>query len=118
MNLNKLKKDQLINKIKDQENIRSSSWSQIITDIQNLLNGLKGLFLKLTLLTLIIKYFKKYKFVRKVLFFFNWIILSLFGISILDIYDSNLVLYLIEWIRSTHLYKILMEILENKTEKK
>ena len=115
MNLNKLNKDQLINKIKDQEN--KSSGNHIIKDIHNLYNILKGLFLKLTLLTLIIKYFKKYKFIRKILFFFNSIILSLFGISVLDIYDSNLVLNLIEWIRSTHLYKILIEILENKVEK-
>ena len=119
MNLNKLNKDQLINKIKDQQNIliSKSSGTQIIKDIISLFNGLKGLFLKLTLLSLLIKYFRKYKFIRKVLFFFNWIILSLFGISIIDIYDSNFALYLIEWIRSTHLYKILIEILEEKVEK-
>jgi hypothetical protein len=119
MNLNKLKKDQLINKIKDQQNVISpkSSGTQIIKDFQNLFITLKGLFLKLTLLSLIIKYFRKYKFIRKLLFFFNWIIISLFGISIIDIYDTNLVSYLIEWIRSTHLYKILIEILEDKVEK-
>ncbi len=122
MNLNKLNKDQLINKIKDQENVMSSNsfWSQIIQIIKhfrNLILGLKGLFMKITLLSLIIKYFRKYKFIRKILLFFNWIILSLFGISIIDIYDSNLVLYLIESIRSTHLYKVLIEIIENKVEK-
>jgi hypothetical protein len=72
--------------------------------------------MKLTLLSLIIKYFRKYKFIRKILLFFNWIILSLFGISIIDIYDSNFVLYLIESIRSSHLYKVLIEILENKVD--
>ena len=50
----------------------------------------------------------KYKFVRKVLLFFSWIILSLFWISVLDIYDTNLVSNSIEWIRSTHFYKILI----------
>jgi hypothetical protein len=71
MNLNKLNKDQLINKIKDQENIKSSFGVQIIKVAQNFFSGLKGLFLKLTLLTLIIKYFKKYKLIRKVLLFSN-----------------------------------------------
>lgn len=119
MNLNKLNKDQLINKIQDQDNIitNKSSGTQIIKDFQNLFITFKGLFLKITLLSLIIKYFRKYKFIRKLLFFFNWIIISLFGISIIDIYDTNLVSYLIEWIRSTHLYKILIEIFENKVEK-
>lgn len=116
MNLNKLNKDQLINKIKDQENIITSNRFEIYKNIKNLYLSFKGLFLKFTMLTLIIKYFNKYKFIRKLLLFFNWIVLSLFGISIVDIYDSNLVLYLIEWIRSTHLYKILMEILEEKVE--
>jgi len=111
MNLNKLNKDQLINKIKDQENTKALISVQIIKDVKNLFNALKVLFLKLSLLTIIIKYFKKYKLVRKVLFFFNWIILSLFGISIADIYNENLGLYFIDWIRSTHLYKILTELL-------
>lgn len=117
MNLNKLNKDQLIDKIKDQEKIKISFGSQIFKDIKILIETLQALFLKLTFLTLIINLIKKYKIVRKVLYFFNWIILSLFGISIIDIYDSNLVLNLIQWIRSNHLYKILIEMLENKTEK-
>jgi hypothetical protein len=119
MNLNKLNKDQLINKIKDQENIITSDsyWTQIIKAIQILFFALKGIFLKFTMLTLLIKLFKNYKIIRKVLLFFNWIIISLFGFSIIDIYDSNLVLSIIEWIRSTHLYKILIEIFENKVEK-
>jgi hypothetical protein len=71
MNLNKLNKDQLINKIKDQENTKALISVQIIKDVKNLFNALKVLFLKLSLLTIIIKYFKKYKLVRKVLFFFN-----------------------------------------------
>jgi hypothetical protein len=69
------------------------------------------------MLTLIIKYFNKYKLIRKVLLFLNWINLSLFSIFVIDIYDSNLISNIIEWIRSTHLYKILIEILENKTDK-
>jgi len=115
MNLNKLNKDQLINKIQDQEKIITpkSYGTQILMALKSLITGINGLILKFTLITLIIKYFKKYKFIRKVLLFCNWIILSLFGISVLDIYDTNLVSYLIEWIRSTHLYKILIELLDN-----
>ena len=115
MNLNKLNKDQLINKIQDQENIitQKSYGNQILMSIKGLITGINGLILKFTLISLIIKYFKKYKFIRKVLLFCNWIILSLFGISVLDIYDTNLVSYSIEWIRSTHLYKILIELLDN-----
>jgi hypothetical protein len=55
------------------------------------------------MLTLIIKYFNKYKLIRKVLLSLNWINLSLFSISVVDIYDSNLISNIIEWIRSTHL---------------
>lgn len=118
MNLNKLNKDQLINKIQEQENIITpkSYGTQIFMALKSLIIGINGLILKFTFITLIIKFFKKYKFIRKILLFFNWIILSLFGISVLDIYDTNLVSYSIEWIRSTHLYKILIELFENNSE--
>lgn len=71
MNLNKLNKDQLINKIKDQENIITpkSYRTQILMALKSLITGINGLILKFTLITLIIKYFKKYKFIRKVLLF-------------------------------------------------
>jgi hypothetical protein len=73
MNLNKLNKDQLINKIQDQENIitQKSYGNQILMSIKGLITGINGLILKFTLITLIIKYFKKYKFIRKVLLFCN-----------------------------------------------
>jgi hypothetical protein len=53
----------LLNSLYGRFGMIDSFGNQIIKDIPNLFNRLKGLFLKLTLLTLIFKFFKKYKFI-------------------------------------------------------
>lgn len=80
-NLNKYNKHELIAKIKK---LDSNSKDTNKIGLVELILQLKSWLLKLTIITLIIKYFKKYTFISKILRFFNWIILSIFGISLVD----------------------------------
>jgi len=84
MNLNKYTKAELISKFKkiDVKNNSNNNQSQI--KLVELLNLLKGWIMKLTIIALIFKYFKKYTFISKILRFANWIIVSIFGFSVVD----------------------------------
>jgi hypothetical protein len=81
MNLNKYTKAELISRFKKLESKNSFTDKSKITEF---ILTIKGLLIKLTLITLLIKIFKKYSFITKILRFFNWIILSIFGISFID----------------------------------
>ena len=81
-NLNKFTKAELINKFKRLDDKNSSHTNKI--GLVELVLQLKSWLVKLTIITLIIKYFKKYTFISKILRFSNWIILSIFGISLVD----------------------------------
>jgi len=90
MNLNKLTKAELISKFKKIDNKNSIRDANNITLVELILT-LKNWILKLTIITLIIKWFKKYTFVSKILRFFNWIILSIFGISFMDNFNLSFI---------------------------
>jgi hypothetical protein len=81
MNLNKYTKAELISKFKKLDSRNSfTDKSKVIEFIL----AIKGLLIKLTLISFLIKIFKKYTFITKILRFANWIILSIFGISFID----------------------------------
>ena len=86
---------------------------------------LKNLFIKLTLIALLIKIFKKYTFITKILRFTNWIILSIFGISLIDNFGINVIsnfLYeiklvtasIVGYLTGTHFYSFLSTIFSTK----
>lgn len=88
MNLNKYNKAELISKVRNLQNKNQKSFSEGIknyfTQILNLIITFKDLLLKLTLVSLIIGIFKKYKFFRKIWLIINTIIMGIFGLSLFD----------------------------------
>jgi hypothetical protein len=63
-----------------------------------------SLILKITLIAVLIKTFKKYSMLRKIFMVLNMIIVSIFGISLMDIYGLSVIASIIETIRSTYVY--------------
>jgi hypothetical protein len=133
MNLNNLKKDQLIQILKglkinspmvpniqgdhpELNNKNKSIFNQIFQKFSQGIIRLKGFIFKFTLLGIIINLFKKYSFLRKILLFINRIILIIFGISIIDIYSINFISDILEWIRTSQVYIWIKDLLNNKIE--
>ena len=114
-NLNKYTKAELIRKLKNTklEIIEPNSATKFI----DLLMTYKSLILKLTLITFIIKWIKKYSLVAKLWHLFSVIGSTLLGLSMIDIYSLDF----INWVKDTNIYKWYSElfnktIVENKTE--
>lgn len=91
MNFNKFTKDQLINKLKRLENKNESNQNTIIPQIKSyfsqiweLILTFKTILMKLTLISLLINIFKKYKLFRRLWIIFNSIIMSIFGLNVID----------------------------------
>jgi hypothetical protein len=91
MNLNKYTKAELISKFKKLEAKNSSNNNSTNTNFVEVIISLKNWIMRLTIIALIIKYFKKYTFISKILRFFNWIILSIFGISLIDNFNLSFI---------------------------
>lgn len=98
-NLNKFTKAELIKQYKKLEEINSNQ--TLFFKIINFIIYFKGLILKLTFITLIIKWIRKYSLVRKFWHIFSLIGNTLLGISIIDIYSWDI----ISWIKDTSVYK-------------
>jgi hypothetical protein len=64
--------------------------STLFSSLMNSLLLLKGFLLKITLIALIIKIFKKYSIFRKLWTFFSFTLYSIFGISLIDIYEIEI----------------------------
>jgi hypothetical protein len=94
MNLNKYTKAELISKFKklDAKNINSnlnknfilSQIKSYFSQIWELILALKNILVKLTLVSLLIQLFKKYKIIRKIWSILNTIVLAIFGLSLLE----------------------------------
>ena len=102
MNLNKYTKAELINKFKKLETDNNNK-----SILLGYLLSFKNLILKVTLLTVIIKLLKRYKIIGKIWTGFNWISMSIFRFSMIDIYGAEYISTILEYIRSTHFYNIL-----------
>lgn len=123
-NLNKFTKAELINKFKNLENlnkidsIQTQSKYQWILKIIDKILYFKSLILKLTLITLLIRYIKKYSLIRKLWHIFSIIGNTLLGFTLIDIYSLDI----ISWIKETQIYKWYAdlfsktEIISNKKE--
>lgn len=99
-NLNKYTKAELISKLKNKrlENTNSNS---ITEGIISKLLLFKSLILKLTLITLVITWIKKYTLLRKFWHIFSMIGSTLLGLSMIDIYAFDF----INWLKDTNIYK-------------
>jgi hypothetical protein len=86
MNLKKYTKAELISKIKGLKDNSNNPNSNLIT----ILLSLKSLLLKITLIAVIIKVFKKFSIFNRIWRFFNTILFSIFGISLIDFYEIEI----------------------------
>ena len=108
-NLNKFTKAELINKYTKLENLNHQNSNQTQTQskyhsilkIIDKIQLFKSLIIKITLIGLIIKWIKKYSFVRKFWHIFSLIGSSLLGFSLIDIYSLDI----ISWIKDTSIYR-------------
>lgn len=94
MNLNKFTKAELISKFKKLEsknsNLNNTENNQsLFSKIIDFILYFKGLIFKITLITILIRTIKKYSLFSKLLRFANWIILTIFGISVIDNFPSD-----------------------------
>lgn len=130
MNYKKYTKAELISKVENLQNKMISKSTQIntkslISQIKvyfyqtwDLILTFKNLLFKLTLISLIIKFLKKYKLIRKIWIIINTIVMGIFSISIFDNYSfdffSNIIneIRFISWnitdyLTNTNFYKYL-----------
>nr|YP_009487263.1 hypothetical protein [Russula foetens]AWB36165.1 hypothetical protein [Russula foetens] len=131
MNLNKFTKAELISKFKKLDN-KNSNNSNKQTFPQNIFNYLvlfKNTLYKLTILTLLIKTFKKYSIIRRIWLFINSIVMAIFGISVLDFYGlsflasfytelTSIVGNIVNYLTNTHFYNVLAGLFSSKIEVK
>ena len=105
-NLNKFTKAELINKYTKLEN-QNSNQTQTQSKYQWILNIIdkillfKSLILKITLISLIIKWIRKYSLVRKFWHIFSLIGNALLGFTLIDIYAFDV----ISWIKDSSIYR-------------
>ena len=121
MNLNKFTKQELIERFKKLQNKstnkngdNNSNNQSIFNSIISIISNFKVLLLKITLLAFLIKIFKKYSLLRKVWTITNWSILSIFGISVMDIYGIGLIKDFIDTLRNNSIYTWFSHLLNNK----
>jgi hypothetical protein len=105
-NINKYTKAELISKINGLKAKQIDSNSSLFTNLMSFLLLFKSFILKITLIALIIKVFKKFSIFRRIWSFFNLILFSIFGISMIDIYEveilSNLLHNIIDIFSKIH----------------
>lgn len=135
MNLKKYTKAELISQIKKSKselNNKANNNNTIFISVKNYLFKvwdsiavLKNILLKITLISLIIQIFKKYRLFRKLWLTLNTIVMSIFSISLLDNFGfdfiSNFLTEVkfilgntVDYLTNTHFYKYLTNIFSNK----
>jgi hypothetical protein len=122
-NLNKFTKAELISKFKKLETKNSNSKPNNQSKILDFISYFKGLILKFTLISIIIKTFKKYSLFSKIFRFANWIILSIFGISLIDNFPFNftkeiryILSSIVTYFSNTHFYSFIASIFSTKED--
>jgi len=100
-NLNKYSKAELINKVKKLDNKNSNQNNRSL--LQLILDNIfyfKGLIIKITLITFIMKWFRKYSIIQKLWHIFSLIGNTILGYSLFDIYSLDI----ISWIKDSQIY--------------
>nr|YP_009504233.1 hypothetical protein [Lactifluus hygrophoroides]AWX52958.1 hypothetical protein [Lactifluus hygrophoroides] len=117
MNLQKYTKAELISKFKHLQNKSNKyNYKDWINNIINYIILFKSFLLKITLITLLIKSFKKYSLLRKIWLIINYSILTIFGFSITDIYGSEFISNFLNYWRSTQFYSWISQLFGFKQE--
>ena len=136
MNLKKYTKAELISKFKMLESKNGSKtnpnsiWIKInsyFKQIWNLISTFKNLLFKLTLISLLIKIFNKYRIFLKLWKFLQTIVMSIFGISLLENFGIEHIQHLfneirfisaniVEYFSKTSFYNFLKELFSKKED--
>jgi hypothetical protein len=127
MNLKKYTKAELISKIKELNPGNNDSNSTIFSKIINFILLFKSFILKITLITLIIKLFKRFSILRRIWTIFNLILVAIFGLSLNDIFEIDLFTRIflnlseffsnsINFIRSSRFYTNILALFGRKIE--
>jgi len=92
MNLNKFTKAELISKFKSLEtkaktNENDQSNQTLSSLIITTLINFRKILLKITLVAFLIRTLKKYSLFRRLWSIFNWLVMAIFGFSLMDLYD-------------------------------
>jgi len=139
MNLNKFTKAELISKLKQNNsklvNLDSRNTNKKInflvkintylSQLWDLLSTFKNIIAKLTLISFFIQLSKKYRIFRRLWVILNTIVMSIFGISLLDNFGfefvSNFIIEMkiiigniVNYLTNTHFYNYLTELFYNK----
>lgn len=135
MNLNKFTKAELISKLK-QNNSKLDTSKKInflikintyLSQLWDLLNTFKNIIAKLTLISFFIQIFRKYKIFRKLWLMLNTIVMSIFGISLLDNLGFEFLTHffkemkiitwnVVDYLTNTHFYQYLSKLLSSEEE--
>lgn len=136
MNLNKFTKAELISQIKKSKSELNNkannntifiSVKNYLFKVWDLIAVLKNILLKITIISLIIKLFKKYRLFRKLWLTLNTIVMSIFSISLLDNFGFEFISNFIrefkfvlgntvDYLSNTHFYKYLTNIFSKTDE--
>ena len=137
MNLNKYTKAELISKLhKDSKKIQDSKSNQntiliqlnsYFTQIWDLIVVFKNILVKLTLVSFFIQIFKRYRIFRRLWTMLNTLVMSIFGISLLDNFGFEFIqnflieiriitANIIDYFSKTHFYVYLSEIFKGSTK--
>jgi|HubBroStandDraft_2_1064218.scaffolds.fasta_scaffold02020_7 hypothetical protein len=101
-NLMNLNKKELIENIKQLEVIKDQT---VFSKIRENIISYKAFILKMSLIALIIRLFTKFKVFRLIWKVVNLIILSIFGISLFDIYGIDYFESMLDFLRNSSIYK-------------
>lgn len=134
MNLKKYTKSELIDKIKNSENSDNKKSikknpTKYLSETWNFVLGLKNILLKITLIATIIKIFKKYRFIRVLWLTLNSIVMSIFGISLIENFGFDYITNIlreikyilgniIEYLTETKFYNSLDNVINSNTDTK
>lgn len=126
MNYNKLTKQQIIQQIESikTEN-KNNNKKSLIQRLLEFWIFYKKLIFKLTIVATVVKIIRKYSIFSKIWRILNTIVMSIFGISMFDIYGFDIFYNLfkelnsifssmIDYLTNTHFYSILKNLFENK----
>jgi hypothetical protein len=126
MNYNKLTKQQIIQQIESikTEN-KNNNKKSLIQRLLEFWIFYKKLIFKLTIVATVVKIIRKYSIFSKIWRILNTIVMSIFGISMFDIYGFDIFYKLfkelnsifssmIDYLTNTHFYSILKNLFENK----
>jgi hypothetical protein len=99
MDFNKLIKAELISELKKSnkntpKNKSKDSNNQKSISIIDFIFYMKNWILTFTIISLLIKFFKKYKTIKSVLYLINYAILAVFGVSLIDAFGFGIVIRL------------------------